>query len=1247
MAWSRPISFGRSSHDILQQLAHYGMTGVHRSQAMVVGNRLLFCSTDGLTCLDLDTGDVIWNKSTSGDAWGSNDDAMLTATRLALGGGLYDQFACDDSTVYFLTEDDPIHSTNQGTIRRRNRIVACDIETGDVRWERADIRMADDRRSQVVSQFFLSAPVVDGPNLYVLGQESFQESDADVRLILLDSRTGDLVETIDVGFSPIPLQEDAHRQEFGGRIVLQGELVICATGWGSVSGVDPAARVVRWAHTFPRINLSPPPPPQYYYYGPMQASIGWEWWRGWRGVTLTAMGDYVVFASPETDRLIVYDYRSGRPVWDHPREFGRFVADVLPDRVLVAGAQGMEAFELTTGELLWRADTPPIVGGGFTAGGMHVAPLSDDRCVAIDVVSGQVLHQSRFESTVFAPAVIGSVVVHHPASLIRWNDTLLRITPEGVTRQQSLLQLSSMFQIGESPSEEEVLQQALLSEDLGRWDEADALLISLTEGVGATAERAEQERVALLMRRLARGFELSASQDAFLRQSQFGSEYVALLIHHRLEAIRAATEAQPDSPALLSPAEASAILNDIFTLQADSPEGDFFNVTNQQRVRLDRYLQGAILDVLGGVEESARGEIERQIATRFQNAINNAESTRERWHLIFRSDRLPWAQRFAVELTTVDGLISSERLLHENLLWELSESDDASIAALAILRLAEMPASRVDGIPTLLLERIERYLDLQLADGRTVRDAIHSSGADTIWPLALAHREQPAWPAVVPEVTAGRRRAGMQARRYVQVEPTFPAPLARVNIEVTPEGGVPQGIRFVGSAKSFWSDDLPSDMARLEADSLNPYMVAFEPAEQVRAWNVGPVVYLQSGAELAAFRPFDENGEPNASNAWSRLLRIRSTGDAAINNTETTVVQRPGVRDTGSEYSDSFGFRVDTFGPFLPNFFCMPETGDLVVRSSSSGRELWRTPIVAGSRWLANGDAVVVYREQDWVFHVHRSVDGELLATHQLPGRVIDSLDVSGCTLLLELPLENPGGEGVSRLSAWDACEGRIVWSRPLGVSSLPFVIDQQLIGVIERNTEQIELIDIATGDVVCTHLPDQPDDIQNIHCIVDADHVIVVVSRAIEEVEDAMFPGMNPNPRIFPMNGTLHAFDRHLGEWIWTRHVKDVDLNLDQPRHLPLLVLHDFSDEPEYDIFFGGMPTPVDTKIRFVVLDKRTGDLLVDETLETRSTTNAATQKVTVEHLTVLTDVDFENHTILLRTNAAQSFLFEYAPTE
>jgi hypothetical protein len=687
-----------------------------------------------------------------------------------------------------------------------------------------------------------------------------------------------------------------------------------------------------------------------------------------------------------------------------------------------------------------------------------------------------------------------------------------------------------------------------------------------------------------------------------------------------------------DAANAIPAADAIPLLDEILALMADSPERVFINMPQGRRVRLDRYLQGAILTLLDQVEASGREELEQHLASALVSRFDAAESPRGLWQWINRSDRLIWGQRQAVRPESASAIEGGERQLPEMLLWELSSSSDPQLAAQAILRLAELPSSRVDGVPELLLERISPYRELTLDKGSTVAEIIDTAGEETVWPLARQRTADPFWPPVVPVVTERSRPLGTSSGRVVGVAASTPSPLSRLNVTVVPMTGVPNHVRFSGIDRpnGFWSAEVPA-VARLEQNTANPYYTP--PPSVTRGWSVGPLVYLQVDANLNIFRPFDDEGEPNAQNVLPRRMEICSIGSADLLTMQTVLPRRAGVRETETVYSDSFGYRTDLYGPFLANFFCTPETGDLVVRSSATGRELWSIPVTSSSRWLANDEVVIVYDEQSWRFAVHRAVDGEMISTHDLPAKPRDVLQSAGATLLLEMPPGDAGAGVFSQLVAWNAQAGEAAWNYPLSLSSLVFLIDQQLVGVIDRATEQIELIDISTGAVASSHLPDQPDQVDNVHCIVDADQVVVIVTRASEG--DMEFTGLR-DPRIVRLNGTLHAFDRKDSAWIWSRHVKDIDIHLDQPKHIPLLVMHEYATLIVDPFAFSEAPT-METKLRFAVIDRRTGDMLVDEVLE-HSRPN---------QFDWLIDVDAEDRTVQLRTNAERGYLFDYRPDE
>ena len=181
------------------------------------------------------------------------------------------------------------------------------------------------------------------------------------------------------------------------------------------------------------------------------------------------------------------------------------------------------------------------------------------------------------------------------------------------------------------------------------------------------------------------------------------------------------------------------------------------------------------------------------------------------------------------------------------------------------------------------------------------------------------------------------------------------------------------------------------------------------------------------------------------------------------------------------------------------------------------------------------------------------------------------------------------------QLTLCDMTNGEPVWSRTIPAESICFPVDAGLSGLLEPDGT-VRLIDLSSGADFVSHQIERPRQLTGVSTILDRDTLFLLLSQPIDDPgiqATIRTDGNSPNSgfRNFEVNGSMHAFERNSGQLRWSREVDNAVAVLDQAEDVPILIFKELRiAEPGSSL--------LQNRIR--VLDKRTGEILLDETSDT-----------------------------------------------
>lgn len=405
----------------------------------VVDGNLITVSPTHLEVRERSTGALIWNRplphygakilSQLEDA--DNPLRSWNLTRAALfrvfGESLYSRFTAGINLLYLVERDrreEPQKSRRNKKKQTENRLVALDIQTGKKVWSSAET-------GQVST--ICSPPALHGDNLLLLVENP---STKQLKLVAINPVNGHLKRELVLGNAAKAMladnfeQQDDRRLGFACPILISGLSAYCTTSAGMLVAVDLFSWKVDWVYRYPRDDVA--------HSGtgllrPDLGLTGFQWWNSWHEVQLIEVGDFLVFASPESESLSLIQRSTGQLLWTIPRHDALYVAATGPNtNVVLVGEENIRAVSFQSGETLWESPLNMPAGRGFQNGHEYLLPDSEYGWTAVDLKTGGVRHSNL--------SLLPESVAYHfpdlttPRNLIRSDNEVYEVSFRGLRK---------------------------------------------------------------------------------------------------------------------------------------------------------------------------------------------------------------------------------------------------------------------------------------------------------------------------------------------------------------------------------------------------------------------------------------------------------------------------------------------------------------------------------------------------------------------------------------------------------------------------------------------------------------------------------------------------------------------------------------------------------------------------------------------------------------------------------------------
>ncbi|VTR94908.1 oxidoreductase : Pyrrolo-quinoline quinone OS=Pirellula staleyi (strain ATCC 27377 / DSM 6068 / ICPB 4128) GN=Psta_4175 PE=4 SV=1: PQQ_2 [Gemmata massiliana] len=317
------------------------------------------------------------------------------------------------------------HSGDLAGMVRAGRLAAVDLRSGNLKWELGRVKeSSNDSKAQplpaplteeeadkttdvfrlCLDSVFLCPPLPLNGRLYVLIEQS-----GVIRLLCLDPKNLQKVPGPDPTPKPAlvwsqklgkpnnTLPTDSVRRYQSTALAASDGIVVCPTNCGVVVAVDARSRSLLWAHGYRKLTQNSQPTIDRNTGMPViSAQLKTDRWRSSGPIVSNGR---VVLTAYDSDFLQCLDLRSGKVLWEVPKEgTDLYVGGVVNDRVIVVGTNQIRAYHLTGEDkgtqrpkVAWAPVTIPApTGHGAVGRNAFYVPVRQDTAGRDAVPAGEI-----------------------------------------------------------------------------------------------------------------------------------------------------------------------------------------------------------------------------------------------------------------------------------------------------------------------------------------------------------------------------------------------------------------------------------------------------------------------------------------------------------------------------------------------------------------------------------------------------------------------------------------------------------------------------------------------------------------------------------------------------------------------------------------------------------------------------------------------------------------------------------------
>jgi outer membrane protein assembly factor BamB len=1164
---------------------------------IAAGGKLLFRSYSGIHAVDCRTGNLLWDSLPLMGSLNSLAEDVEYRRQVEQWRALYAQgnnqnvlfenssigtLCTDESRVYAV--DDlalPPYPGNQmnapwgwngpqitgklAEIAGRSRLVAFDLESGKLVWERGDPQ-ADS--SELAGSYFLGPPLPLGGKLYVL-----TEKNSELRLVCLDAARGEVSWSQTLATARDRLINDVNRRVNAVQLAYAEGILVCPTNAGAVLGVDLLSRSLVWAFPYREKTPEPEPmaqgglPPGVMMRRGMVVSVGNNPQRlssDWKMTAPIIAEGKVVFTAPDGGAIHCLNLQDGDSLWQAERHEDLYVGGVFQGKVLLVGKNSVRALSLADGKKqLWQRETGTPTGLGVASGHFYYLPLrkgdSGEVC-RIDLEKGEVDARS--------PSPKHEI----PGNLLFYDGDVISQTATGVTAYEQVE--AKVAQIG-------ALLKKNAHDPVALTDRGEMRLYQ-GDLAGAVADLraalSNHPPAAMLPRTRAK---LYATMTDLL-QRDFSAGEIYLDEYKNLCEVPSSDKATTEERAraqeeqrrrqagylclLARGREGQGRLLDAFRAYLEFGQlGDdgLVTVINEPNVRARPHVwaQGRIQAMINKATADQRKPLEEEIAHRWEE-LQKKGDTKALRDFVAMFGTFFAAGREAIFLLAERDIEENQFIEAELYLDQLrAQQEDPRSAARALEALGRLMARKGLMEDAVHYYRILRrdYAATVVRDGKTGRDLYNELAADKRFLPYLDDLDPPLMtgdvhaklimeraPILAPEATPYETR-GELLPFFEQCRPTW----IQHNTGGTAMASFEFRLLNRNDDHTLWTVTSPPTKFMYSLAMMNSLRLPCYASGHLAVLYLGHTVV---GLDLVNHKKLWERNLLEADSYFFEQPYIHPMLSMGVDGKLLLINTQGGAQ------------RLGQIGPVTSSYVCLRSVDGLQALDPLSGRTLWtkgdlseNTEIFGDERYIYLVD--VKDQKRVSIARSLRGQDGAKVDVADFSTAYQEKVRVYGGRLLVS---KKQGADLTVRL--YDVHAGKDLWKKSYPAGSILLRAENsELAGIVEPAGE-LTVLNLRTEQELL-HAHVEPSYLENVNdglLLDDANFFYVTLNKSSGQNHPAATAATNfGTMRADRVDGTIYALRRDNGKRAWLLSANKQMLLLDRFSELPILILSSRYQEP------------------------------------------------------------------------------------
>jgi outer membrane protein assembly factor BamB len=309
---------------------------------------------------------------------------------------------------------------------KSNSLSAYDLQTGRRLWRIGGRKIEEAFSQQLAGTFFFGAPVVDGDDLFVIGEQSDS-----MHLFCIRPETGEVVWSQQISGVGQTIERDMVRRGWACFPAVSKGVIVCPTTSGWLVAIDRIQRRFLWTHRYLARTNNQNGRSGYL----INQSL--ELHARWGPSAPIIFEDTVVFAPPELPDesgaqqpvLLGLDLATGKPKWPSIAKGEALIVGGAADgRVFLTGVRSLTCIDAVNGKTAWQKNWPDgddiPSGRPLLTAKAVLQPMQSGALVEFDRSSGEI---RRVQKLPAGEPSLGSLVVGGdriysvgPQELVSW-----------------------------------------------------------------------------------------------------------------------------------------------------------------------------------------------------------------------------------------------------------------------------------------------------------------------------------------------------------------------------------------------------------------------------------------------------------------------------------------------------------------------------------------------------------------------------------------------------------------------------------------------------------------------------------------------------------------------------------------------------------------------------------------------------------------------------------------------------------